>query len=310
MNGFSVEWLGLREPLDVRSRSAKLAATLAEAVRRTESRDLPIQVVDLGAGTGANLRYLAPLLGGSQDWLLADRDPSLLDALDDRMRIWADSSGARVVEGDGQLIVRAAQFKCRIRCVAVDLATELDRVVLPERCLVTASGLLDLVSEDWLARLAHRSMNARASVWFTLSYDGRINCNPAEPEDRNVRELFNRHQLGDKGFGPALGPGAARRAAEIFEDCGYRTRSEASDWRVQRAHQGLQRALLDDWFDAATEIDPDRASELRKWRERRLAHIESGRSELIVGHADMIGWPKQSSRQGSQPVWAFDPRSA
>ena len=198
MNGFSVEWLGLREPLDVRSRSAKLAATLAEAVRRTESRDLPIQVVDLGAGTGANLRYLAPLLGGSQDWLLADRDPSLLDALDDRMRIWADSSGARVVEGDGQLIVRAAQFKCRIRCVAVDLATELDRVVLPERCLVTASGLLDLVSEDWLARLAHRSMNARASVWFTLSYDGRINCNPAEPEDRNVRELFNRHQLGTR----------------------------------------------------------------------------------------------------------------
>ena len=292
MTGFADEWLSLREPLDVRSRSTKLAATFAQAVRPTESRDLPIHVVDLGAGTGANLRYLAPLLGGSQDWLLADRDPSLLDAVDDQMRIWADSSGARVFEGDRQLIVRAIQFECRIRSVAVDLATELDRVVLPERCLVTASALLDLVSENWLAKLADRSRNAAAFVWFALSYDGRIDFNPAEPEDPDVRELFNRHQLGNKGFGPALGPGAARRAGEIFEDCGYRTLSEPSDWRVKRVHQALQRALLDDWFDAATEIDPDRASELQRWRERRMVHIECGRSELIVGHDDLIGWPK------------------
>ena len=295
MNSFSDEWLCLREPLDVASRSAELAAIVAQAVRPIESRDLPIHVVDLGAGTGANLRYLAPLLGGFQDWLLAEGDPLLLDALGDRMRIWADSSGARVFEGEGGLIVRATRFECHIRCVAIDLRTELDRVVLPKRCLLTASALLDLVSEDWLARLAQRSTNAGASVWFTLSYDGRIDCDPAEPEDGDVRELFNRHQLGNKGFGPALGPSASRRAAEIFEDCGYRTRSEASDWRVKCAHQGLQRALLEDWFDAASEIDPDRVSQLQKWRERRLVHIESGRSELIVGHADMIAWPNQSS---------------
>ena len=293
MTGFSGEWLSLREPLDVRSRSAKLAATFAQAIRPTESRDLPIHVVDLGAGTGANLRYLAPLLGGSQDWLLAERDPSLLDAVDDQLRIWAESAGARVFQGDRQLIVRATQFECRVRRVSVDLATELDRVVLPERCLVTASALLDLVSEDWLAKLAKRSRNAAAFVWFALSYDGRIDCMPAEAEDPDVRELFNRHQMGDKGFGPALGPVAARRAGEIFEDCGYHTLSEPSDWRV-KAHQALQLALLDDWFDAATEIDPDRASELREWRERRLAHIGCGQSELIVGHADLIGWPKQS----------------
>ena len=295
MNGFSDEWLCLREPLDVVSRSAKLAAIVAQAARPTDYGDLPVHVIDLGAGTGANLRYLAPLLGGSQDWLLADRDPSLLAAIDDRMRIWADSSGARVFEGGRQLIIRATHFECRISCVAVNLATGLDRVVLPDRCLVTASALLDLVSEDWLAMLAHRSINAGASVCFTLCYDGRMNWNPPVPEDRNVRDLFNRHQLGNKGFGSALGPNAVRRATDIFEDCGYCTRTEASDWRAKRAHQALQRVLLDDWFDAATEIDPDRASELRKWRERRLVCIESGRSELTVGHTEMIGWPKQGS---------------
>ena len=292
MNDFSDEWLHMREPLDVASRSSELAAIVAEALRPTGTRDRPIHVVDLGAGTGANLRYLAPLLGGSQDWLLVERNPSLLDALNDRMRTWAGSSGAHVFEGEGQLIVRTIHFECRIRCVALDLATQLDRVVLPQRCLVTASALLDLVSEDWLARLVQRSINARASVCFTLSYNGRISCHPAEAEDRKVGELFNRHQLGNKGFGPALGPGGARRAGEMIEDRDYRARSEASDWRVKGADQALQHLLLDDWFEAASQIAPNRVSEWGQWRERRRAHIEAGRSEIVVGHTDMIGWPK------------------
>ena len=78
----------------------------------------------------------------------------------------------------------------------------------------------------------------------------------------------------------------------MFENCGYNTRREASDWLVERANKALQRALLDDWFNAASKVDPDRASELRDWRERRLAHIEGDRSQLVVGHADLIGWPK------------------
>ena len=204
MTGFSAEWLSLREPLDNASRNANLAATILEAVRSTEGLDQPIQVADLGAGTGANLRYLAPLLGGPQDWVLVDSDRSLLEAAGDRIRTWADSSGARVFDGKAQLVVRTNRFECRIRSVVIDLATELDRLVLPERGLVTASALLDLVSEDWLAGLAERSMNARASVWFALSYDGRIDCSPSEPEDRDVRELFNTHQIREKGFGLSL----------------------------------------------------------------------------------------------------------
>ena len=296
MNGFRHEWLSLREPVDVRSRSGELAAILAEVVRPTESPTGTIQVVDLGAGTGANLRYLAPLIGGSQAWLLADRDPSLLAAVEDRMRIWAGSIGARVSEGDRKLIVIADSFECSIRSVRVDLATELDRVAFRAPCVVTASALLDLVSEDWLARLARRSIDAGASVLFALSYDGRIGCLPSEPEDQEVRELFSKHQMGDKGFGPALGPFAARRAAEIFEDCGYRSRAEASDWRLDHTHQVLQRALIDQWFKVAVEVNPERASEFGKWREGRLAHIESGRSELIVGHTDLLGWPVTHGR--------------
>ncbi len=294
MSDFRPDWLSLREPLDARSRAASLAPIIAAALRGAGPPDITIQVVDLGAGTGANLRYVAPLLGGPQGWIAADQDPSLLETMNLRMRDWAESMDAEVdEEGDGRITVRADLFECHISTVSIDLGTELDRLALPDGALVTASALLDLVSEDWLWRLARSSADRAAPVWFALSYDGRVECNPEEPEDLEVLNLFNRHQRTDKGFGPALGPGAARKAAEIFADHGYRTCSEPSDWRVGSDSKPLQRALLDGWFRAACEVDPSRSSKFGEWRERRRAHIDNGRSEMIVGHVDVIGTPRR-----------------
>ena len=136
-----------------------------------------------------------------------------------------------------------------------------------------------------------RAVSAGATVWFALSYDGRIQCQPAEPEDREVRELFNVHQLRDKGFGLALGPTAGRVAERLFTDAGYCTRFSASDWHVGPGEHALQFALLDGWYDAAREIAPHRSSALQDWRARRGAHVDSGRSKLTVGHVDLIGYP-------------------
>ena len=290
MSHFSADWLDLRESVDAQSRAATFGPILAGAPRLGVEPHQTIQVVDLGAGTGANLRYLAPLLGGSQEWLTAEVDPTLLDGMDARMRAWADSTGGQIVRNDEGFIVSADRFDCRIRTLPMDLATELDQLAVPEGALVSASALLDLVSRDWLWSLARRAAGARASVSFALSYNGRIEYHPAEPEDSAVRELFNAHQRTDKGFGPAMGPDAADMASAIFSELGYAIRSEPSDWRLGPDQGSLQRALLDGWVEAAQEIDPMRASTFDQWRERRRVHIDDGRSEMIVGHTDMIGF--------------------
>jgi hypothetical protein len=127
-------------------------------------------------------------------------------------------------------------------------------------------------------------------VCFALSYDGRTTLTPTEPEDGEVLELFNRHQLGDKGFGPALGPGAAAAAEAAFKAHGYEVRVAASDWVIGPGDRELQLALLDGWRDAAAETAPDRKAALAAWHERRKAHVDSGRSTLRIGHTDLIGW--------------------
>ena len=287
---FSADWLALREPLDAVSRAASLEAT-RKLLAPAQSRNGSLNVIDLGAGTGANLRYLAPLLGGSQEWLLVERDPLLLAALRDRMRDWAVLHDFQIIDSGERYAVRGAHFECSVRSVALNLATQLDQLPLSEDTLVTASALLDLVSERWLQDLAECTARVGATVWFALTYDGRIECSPSEAEDAEVRELFNSHQLTNKGFGAALGPRAGPTAEQMFAAKGYRTWCAPSDWRIRPDQATLQQALLQGWFDAACEMAAGRTVALRSWLVRRQQHVDAGRSELLIGHTDMLGDP-------------------
>jgi len=287
VSGFSAEWLALREPFDAAARSAALVAELRSHLP-AGTGSTPLAIVDLGAGTGSNLRYLAPVLGGTQHWRLVDHDAALLAAALDATCAWAEALGARIERRAEGLAIRARDFACEVVIEPYDLRN-LDVLPLPAGALVTAAALLDLVGATWIEKLARRCESARASVCFALSYDGRTVCTPAEPGDTAVLASFNRHQLGDKGFGPALGPGAARAAEAAFTRFGYKVATAPSDWRIDaRAHE-MQRALLDGWRDTAIELDADASAELDAWHERRLAHVAAGHSTLTVGHVDLIG---------------------
>ncbi len=279
---FSADWLALREPADARARSLELLAELPERA--------PLDVVDLGAGTGANLRYLAPRLGGLQHWRLVDHDSTLLAAIGPATRAWAAAQRAVVARRHDVLQLRGPRFDCRVQAERHDLGGGTETLELPSGGLVTASALLDLVSAEWLAALAAQCAAASvAAVLFALTYDGRASCAPEEPEDAEVIELVNRHQRRDKGFGSALGPAAAEAAAHELARAGFTIATRRSDWRLGAEHAELQDALLDGWLAAAVELAPARRAALERWRERRAAHLEHGRSALVVGHVDLIG---------------------
>lgn len=305
MSGFSAEWLAQREPHDAAARAVELVGLLRTrevmAQKGAETRDAGARaIVDLGAGSGANLRWLSPRLGGEQAWLLFDHDPSLLAAAEPAIRDWASRAGATAfvespARGPGRdgwlddIVVTGDGFACRVRRARADLAADLERIELPERALVTATALLDLVSAEWLRALVSRCHAAAADVYFSLTYDGRTVCTPSDDTDAEVLELFNRHQAGDKGFGPALGPTAGLRAVDSFIARGYRVASRTSDWRIGPDSAPFQRELLSGWLGAALEIAPQRRTTLEAWHRRRVAHVDAGVSTLVVGHVDLLG---------------------
>jgi len=266
MGEFSPEWLALREPADHHARSTRLTREIANRVMD----EAAVRVLDLACGTGSNLRYLTRYLPPIQHWRVVDRDSALLARLRKPMS-WG--------------IVASVHLHRR------DLAN-LDGIAeLFERTsLVTASALLDLVSHRWLDTLADRCRAACTPALFALSYDGRILCTPRDPDDELVRELVNRHQRTDKGFGPALGPDAADRAQQSFAARDFVVDRERSDWMLGGDHSDLQRQLIEGWASAATEMAPADAAAIDRWQRRRLQHVAAGRSTIVVGHEDLAAW--------------------
>ena len=287
MDTFSADWLALREPADHAARATTLAERAADALQAQRARAAAsaVRVIDLGSGSGSNLRYLAPRLPVPQHWHLLDHDAALL----------ADAAERAPVRADARSTMRAAAIAVQthrvdLRVLPPDFVS-VDNGGASPATLVTGSALLDLVSEAWLEGLADRLHTMGAVGLFALSYDGRIVCEPADPLDAEVRDLVNRHQRTDKGFGPATGPEATSILAPRLARRGYTVHVASSDWDLGAESPELQRQLVEGWAAAATQVAPGRADAIAAWRARRSGCIAEGRSRIRVGHQDLLAYP-------------------
>jgi SAM-dependent methyltransferase len=267
---FTPDWLALREPVDHRSRAADLVIPLAEWWESRSSR----RVLDLGSGTGSNLRYLAPRLPGEQAWTLVDRDAALLkQATHTIVGVCGIAAGGNGAE-----------------CVVGELDREGLELVLGAD-LVTASALLDLVTHEWLEQLVAACLAAGSGALLSLTWDGTMRWDDPDPHDALVAEAVRSHQLQDKGMGSALGPAGGPTAEHAFRTAGYDTRLRPSPWRLGAADTSLARALIDGWEAAASEQRPDDAALIQSWADRRRA-TTALTPGLDVGHVDLLALPR------------------
>lgn len=273
---FSAEWLALREPVDHRSRSKllldKVAVHLAPAAEPT--------ILDIGCGTGSNLRAIAPVLGRRQRWVLVDYDARLLEAAAEMLARWAghairDEAGLLLVRGDQTITVTFRQ---------ADLAADLEAALAGDIDLVTASAFFDLVSAAFIARFAAALARRKAAFYTVLTYDGTKTWLPVHAADEAMNAAFNAHQHSDKGFGPAAGPEAPALLRSAFATSGYAIHEAASPWQLGAGDGRLVAALAEGFAGAVAETSQVPAAQLADWR-----RIE--RTGGTVGHIDTLALP-------------------
>lgn len=250
---FSPEWLALREPADHRARSQDL---LDRVGRFLAARPAPL-VVDLGCGSGSNFRALASRLPSDARLRLVDNDPALL-----------------------RLAERSARERCEaVEAVEADLAADLEAVAR-DADLITGAALLDLCSARWLERLAALG-EERAALYFALNYDGRESRLPEAENDHAVWSAFQRHQSRDKGFGPALGPGATAHLAAALHARGRTVTVMPSPWRLAAPGDAELIAALD---AGIAEAAAEEGADVTAWR-------ATPRRAAVVGHLDLWSPP-------------------
>jgi SAM-dependent methyltransferase len=252
-DGFSVDWLRLREPYDHAARSEALVRRWAEALPGRQ-----VTLLDLGCGLGSNLRFAAPRLDRPQHWLLADHDQALLDA--------------QPPAPAGVTVER--------RCLDLDDAT----VPWPAADGLTTQALLDLVGVPWLERLVRYLQVHRVPLLAALSVDGRVGWHPSHPDDEHVMRAFRTHQLTDRGFGASLGPRAASWLAGRLSAAGYQVELCEADWQIPGSHAEMLRSMVSGIAGAAQEAG---SGPLESWSQWRLQHTE----RLVVGHLELLAVP-------------------
>jgi hypothetical protein len=259
----SPEWLLLREPADAAARSGELAERLGRHLATVGG----LVIRDLGGGSGAMGRWLAPRLPGPQHWVVHDRDADLLEL--------AVAGATGPAAGGAAVTIEARRSDI----------TRLTRDDLAGTSLVTASALLDLLTADALTRVL--AACAGRPMLLALTVLGRVILTPEEPLDALIGAAFNAHQR----RGGRLGPDAVAAAVDELRGTGAEVIVRPSPWRLDAAHAGLAAEWLGGWVAAACEQDAALAAEAVAYRDRRLAQAEAGELDVVVDHADLLVLP-------------------
>lgn len=280
MTGFSAQWLALREPSDHRARDRALQYKVCEQlanIARIEQR--AVRLIDLGCGSGSNLRALATSLPEQQHWTLVDYDPLLLAAARAALIGWAD----QVISDKTLLTIRKSGKTIDIEFAQVDLARDIERVLAWPADVITAAAFFDLVAETWLVRFCQA---LRTTLYTVLTYDGSEQWLPPHSSDVSILKAFHAHQKTDKGFGVAAGPDATNVMQRELTARGFLVTLASSPWQIDQTETTFIQALATGSAAAVRETGLLSEQDVAHWLAARISA-----QHCTVGHWDILATP-------------------
>ncbi len=224
-----------------------------------------MEIIDLGAGTGANQRWLAPRLPLRQRWIHLDHDPAISRSLplpDDTVII--DES----VEALGQLLVRPGV----------------------DQRLVTCSALLDVLTRNQIYQVCGALINNRTAGLFSLTVTGTFDVSPSHPHDQQLLDAFNDHQR----RGDRAGPDAVSVAVNAMLGGGFTVRTQETPWHLTASNDpAFVEQLLRERLEAAVAQNPSLATTAATWFELRRTQLTDGILGIDLGHLDILALPER-----------------
>jgi hypothetical protein len=260
------EWLAARVAADDAARAATVSTLLPELSRYLIEAAGPggtVQIVDLGAGTGANQRWLAPRLPIRQRWLHLDHNPVISRSLPLAAEtVIVDES----VEALGKLLTRSSG----------------------DRQLVSCSALLDVLTTEQIQAVCRAVIDNRVPAFFSLTVTGGLRLSPADAHDQLLLAAFNDHQ---RRAGRA-GPEATTLTVNLLRAAEFAVTTQETPWRLTaESGPAFVDQMLEERLAAAVAQDPALARTAKAWLELRRAQLAAGLLRIELDHCDLLGLP-------------------
>jgi SAM-dependent methyltransferase len=280
---FAADWLRLREPVDARARSRRV---LGQLLKSLGSRSA-LRACDLGSGTGAAIRFLAPALAlPRQRWIAVEPDPDLVAFAPEH---WRADGWSVCQNGDRWTIQRGdIQIELEIRTCSLEA---IDTNEPAEHDLVTAQAVADVVSSEALIDAIHRLLRPGGLAYVTGTYAGstvfRDLDGTLDPRQELVERSFHAG-MDERAWIPGSRAGgtlAARLAAAGLQIIAQ----DSADWVVGDQDADLLAAMLAlvsrSAAQAASSAD---VGAIAAWAQHQRALLDVGRLTLRAAHVDLL----------------------
>ncbi len=269
------DWLNLRFEADAEARNKDLEQQALATVVPSE-----IVVVDVGAGTGSNLRYYSKVLPQvRQHWKLLDLE---FDLLETTLQNIQDDGGKVQRLGHGRYLLDLHGKEIQVELMPCDIFSDKTSALLNQADLVVSNAFFDLPSEQNIEVLLSWMDFSRQVLLATINYTG-MHFLEESTNDAYWIAQYEKHMRRSHG----VGPDCVDSMRHILSQRGLSCSVEPSDWRLNSNHP-LRKGIFDFMEEAFRDLSLN-LEEFHLWATSKLD------SELIVSHSDVLVLPQRET---------------
>lgn len=286
---FATDWLEERYRFDVAARNPSVEAACLQYF----SKATDIRIIDIGAGSGANLVYLADKLPPLQHWALLDLNPKLLKAARTRIKNWGIAKGYEVSEHGDQISLERPARRIEVQLVHGSMLKLAKIFNLSSYHLATASAVLDLLTADMADQLLKTLHTHRLALLATLNYQ-QMEYFPREKADKRFIKQYEEHMQREQDFGRALGPACVAHLQQVYQNLPTGTfQMGPSRWQIEPSDQDMHLHLLHFLEKSLISLPANQQSPqaLHEWLDRKRAFLQARQLRLTVEHQDCFAAP-------------------
>lgn len=283
---FTAEWLDTRYSFDSKARNQQVEAAFKNYFFGRKE----IQLMDVGAGTGNNLRYWFRQLESPQKWTNVELNPELL-ALGFQQAaqlLTTEGYGVKQFENHISGMKRKNGRFHEVRLLALqesflDFAFE----ILPVKPdVVLANAVFDLLSPEMFVAFAEKLIEHRIPLLSTINIAG-LEWSTATFQDKYYSRCYLHHMNRPQAFGMALGAHVTDFAIDFCKKHQVNVEWGRSDWQIAETDTAMLLANLNYMEQAIPEMLPEAEhSAFSEWLSDKRKQVEAQKLRLNVYHYD------------------------
>lgn len=282
-------WLERRLNIDSSSLNTSIQSLM---LSKLGSNNSTLQILDLGAGFGANIFHLAPKFNCRQNWTLLDRDPKLIEKVNYFVEKYFPKNSDTKENS-----IKIRNQNIRYNLVNMDMLDLSNKYHKNQFDLVTANAVFDLISTSQFRKLVDNLVKLDLyQLYFSINLDKDIELFPLLENDFLVIDTFKNHMVRKQSFGRAMGSDSCEHMTEILNDNGYKVYSEPSNWEISTNSINLQLDLIKFFRSAAQEmlkennINTNEMDLIAINLDKRIQLINHSDHKLIIFHQDIFAY--------------------